>query len=211
MGSSGKAGWTSSIRRGVVAAGVTAVQRTDMRNACPGSAWVAVKSCLGKERAPSSQAFRHKALAGCGSPSWPATTPVWLGETREACAASDHSAGAAWACVTRASSKQALATPETRANSHPSNTRNAVWRLVRLLKKSFMEVRVPKVHANGALRRRIDVHQRGWCPWVSDAGNPCKQSWTPRCSTGLDVTQAARHPVRCGCGPRSCMAVFTLT
>ena len=53
------------------------------------------------------------------------------------------------ACVMRASSKQALATPEASANSHPSNTRNAVWRLVRVLKESFMKVQVMRLMLTG--------------------------------------------------------------
>lgn len=35
-----------------------------------------------------------------------------------------------------------------------------MWRFVRELKESFMEVQVLKVHANDTPRRLIDMHQR---------------------------------------------------
>lgn len=49
----------------------------------------------------------------------------------------------------RVSNKQALATPDASANSHPSNTRNAVWRLVRVLKENFMKVQVMRPMLTG--------------------------------------------------------------
>lgn len=69
MGRSAKVGRTLSICPKVGAAGVIAVQRIDMRGAGPGSAWIVFKSCLGRERALSSQTFRHDVLEGCESPS----------------------------------------------------------------------------------------------------------------------------------------------
>jgi hypothetical protein len=58
-----------------------------------------------------------------------------------ACVASANPA-ATWRWVPRASRRQALATPEAKANTQNSSATNAMLRFERMLEKSFMLVQI---------------------------------------------------------------------
>ena len=137
---------------------------------CSGSTWPA-EYFWGKERELSSQAFKHGCLEVFVSSARSKSASISACLLKPTCVSPCClicSIASVCKLVRGASSKQALATPETNANTQTSNVANALIRLMRMLKKFsmliletsyyFMRTRLKSIDANQTLNNcRVQI------------------------------------------------------